>query len=162
EELWRGIEAARAARRRRVIVLRPVLRWSVGIAALLAVGVAIGRWSATGSPTTSPVAAGAERAPTLVYQLAAAQYLTRTEALPPPRYRCRTRARSVVMQALHLVVSVVLGIQHPVVIPPLPPVPAIPAIAPIVARAQAAVWNVGRLDALDALGALDVLDAIDI
>ena len=81
EELWGRIVGARAARRRRFIVLRPVLRWSVGIAAALAVGVAIGRWSATGSPTESRVAAGTDRAPALVYQLAAAQYLTRTEAL---------------------------------------------------------------------------------
>jgi len=83
EELWRRIEAARAARRRRVIVLRPVLRWGMSIAAVLVLGVAIGRWSArrpegAGSPTA---AAGAEAGPTLAYRVAAAQYLTRTEAL---------------------------------------------------------------------------------
>src|SRR5207302_8867682 len=46
EELWTRIAAARAARRRHVIVVRPTLRWGVGIAAVLALGVAIGRWSA--------------------------------------------------------------------------------------------------------------------
>ncbi|PYP38502.1 MAG: hypothetical protein DMD46_02050 [Gemmatimonadetes bacterium] len=80
EELWRRIEAARAARRR-IIVLRPVLRWGMGIAAVLALGVGIGRWSATGSPPSPGGAGAGERASAFVYQLAAAQYLTRTEAL---------------------------------------------------------------------------------
>ena len=80
EELWRRIEAARAARRR-IIVLRPVLRWGMGIAAVLALGVGIGRWSATGSPPSPAGAGPGERASAFVYQLAAAQYLTRTEAL---------------------------------------------------------------------------------
>src|SRR6266704_1598043 len=71
----------RAARKRRVIVVRATLRWGVGIAALLALGVAIGRWSATGSPTSSRVAGTGERTSAFVYQLAAAQYLSRTEAL---------------------------------------------------------------------------------
>ena len=81
EELWRRIAAARAARQARVIALRPALRWGVGIAAVLALGVAIGRWSTTSSPTTSVVAGTGERTSTFVYQLAAAQYLGRTEAL---------------------------------------------------------------------------------
>src|SRR5882762_8224287 len=81
EELWTGIAAARAARRHRVLVIRPLLRWGAGIAAVLALGVAIGRWSATRSPMSSGVAATAERTSAFVYQLAAAQYLSRTEAL---------------------------------------------------------------------------------
>src|SRR5437870_9216000 len=83
EELWSRIAAARAARRRRVTVFRPALRWGVGIAAVLALGVAIGRWSARGgeSPSSPGVAAGSDQAPTLAYRVAAAQYLTRTEAL---------------------------------------------------------------------------------
>jgi len=81
EELWRRIAAARAARQARVIALRPALRWGVGIAAVLALGVAIGRWSTTSSPATSVVAGTGERTSTFVYQLAAAQYLGRTEAL---------------------------------------------------------------------------------
>jgi len=80
EELWRRIAAARAERRR-VIVLRPALRWGAAIAAVLALGVAIGRWSATGSPTSSGVPGTGERTSAFVYQLAAAQYLSRTEAL---------------------------------------------------------------------------------
>jgi len=81
EELWSRIAAARAARRQQIVVIRPLLRWGVGIAAVLALGVAIGRWSATGSPTSSGSAGTGERTSTFVYRLAAAQYLSRTEAL---------------------------------------------------------------------------------
>jgi hypothetical protein len=91
EEMWRRIAAARAARRRRMTVFRPVLRWGVGIAAVLALGVAIGRWSATGSPRSPGSAGTGERTSTFVYQLAAAQYLTRTEALLTG-FRAETRA----------------------------------------------------------------------
>src|SRR6266516_1781710 len=91
EELWRRIAAARAARQRQVIVFRPALRWGVGIAAVLALGVAIGRWSATGSPPSPGSAVTGERTSTFVYQLAAAQYLTRTEALLTG-FRAETRA----------------------------------------------------------------------
>lgn len=83
EELWSRIAATRAARQRRVIVLRPALRWGVGIAAVLALGIAIGRWSARGgqAPGAPVVAAGTDQVPALAYRVAAAQYLTRTEAL---------------------------------------------------------------------------------
>jgi hypothetical protein len=80
DELWARIEAARAARRR-VVRISPLLRWGMGIAAVLALGVAIGRWSAPASPERPRVAAAGDRPSPLVYQLAAAQYLTRTEAL---------------------------------------------------------------------------------
>jgi len=75
EEMWQRIVARRAERRRRAIVLRPVLRWGVGIAAVLALGVAIGRWTVT-IETSQP-----RQPSTLAYRVAAAQYLTRTEAL---------------------------------------------------------------------------------
>ena len=83
EEMWRGIIARRAARRRWVVVVRPTLQWGVGIAALLALGVAIGRWSArVRTPGASEMLAGTSGATSpLPYRLAAAQYLTRTEAL---------------------------------------------------------------------------------
>lgn len=83
EEMWQGIAARRAARRRRAVAWRPVLRWSVGIAALLVLGIGIGRWTAEPPRTgPGPVAAdrGGDREP-LAYRVAAAQYLTRTEAL---------------------------------------------------------------------------------
>src|SRR5216117_1833037 len=95
EELWHRIAAARAARKRRVIVVRATLRWGVGIAALLALGVAIGRWSAPGSESpSSPAVAGTDQASTLAYRVAAAQYLTRTEALLTG-FRAESRSPSV-------------------------------------------------------------------
>jgi len=96
EELWDRIAAARAARQRRVIAIRPVLRWGVGIAALLALGIAIGRWSARGgeSSTLPAVAAGTDQGSTLAYRVAAAQYLTRTEALLTG-FRAEARSPSV-------------------------------------------------------------------
>jgi len=83
EEMWQGIAARRAARRRRAATWRPVLRWGVGIAAVLALGIGIGRWTAEPRRTgPAPVAAagGGDWGP-LAYRVAAAQYLTRTEAL---------------------------------------------------------------------------------
>jgi len=91
EELWDRIGAARAARQRRVMVIRPALGWGVGIAAVLALGIAIGRWSATGPHPSIEVAGTGERTSAFVYQLAAAQYLTRTEALLTG-FRAETRA----------------------------------------------------------------------
>src|SRR6185312_3024525 len=88
EELWDRIAAARAARQRRVIVIRPALRWGVGIA--------IGRWSARGgeSSTLPAVAASTDQGSTLAYRVAAAQYLTRTEALLTG-FRAEARSPSV-------------------------------------------------------------------
>ncbi len=95
EEMWRRIAAAREARPRRVITIHPWLRWGVGIAALLALGIGIGRWTARGPRVTGPIAAGPTGAANdqgaLAYRVAAAQYLTRTEAL---LIGFRTEARS--------------------------------------------------------------------
>jgi len=47
EQMWARIEAERARRaKRRVIELRPWLRWTLAAAALFAVGIGIGRWTA--------------------------------------------------------------------------------------------------------------------
>ncbi len=80
EAMWRRIAAARAARRR-VIVLHPWVRWGAGLAAVLAVGIALGRWTAGGAGRRGPAAGGADRVSALAYGVAAAQHLTRTEAL---------------------------------------------------------------------------------
>ena len=80
EDLWRRIAAAREARRRRVVV-GPWLRWGMGIAAVLALGIGIGRWSARSTPDTVSVAAARGDQPALPYRVAAARYLSRTEAL---------------------------------------------------------------------------------
>ncbi len=75
EEMWRRIAAARRARHARVIALRPWLRWGLAAAAVLAVGVGLGRVSMRHQQTIV-VAPG-----DLAYRVAAAQYLSRTEAL---------------------------------------------------------------------------------
>ena len=83
EELWRRIAALREARRRRrMIITSPWLRWGIGIAAVLALGVGIGRWTAHSPRAGQPAVAAAGGGNTaLAYRVAAAQYLTRTEAL---------------------------------------------------------------------------------
>ena len=81
EELWARIQAERARRRSapRVARLRPWLRWSLAAAAVLLVGVLIGRATV---PRGAVVALRPTSAPSdLAYRVAAAQYLTRTEAL---------------------------------------------------------------------------------
>ena len=79
EELWARIAAERAARRSapRVLVLRPWLRWGLAAAAVLVLGIALGRITAP----TGQVAAQADSTGAVAYQIAATQYLTRTEAL---------------------------------------------------------------------------------
>jgi len=79
EELWARIAAARAARRSapRILVLRPWLRWGLAAAAVLVLGIALGRITAP----TGQVAAQADSTGAVAYQIAATQYLTRTEAL---------------------------------------------------------------------------------
>jgi len=78
--MWARIEAAR--RDKRVIELRPWLRWAVAAAAVLAIGIGIGRWTANHSPVTNSavVASATDSTTELVYEVAATQYLSRTEA----------------------------------------------------------------------------------
>jgi hypothetical protein len=82
EELWARVAAERERRRseKHVIVLRPWFRWGLGIAAVLAVGVGIGRWTARSAPR-GPVVAGPSGgvAQGIAYQVAATQYLSRAE-----------------------------------------------------------------------------------
>lgn len=80
EEMWRQIVEARA--RRRMLVQRRWPYWGLGIAAVLALGIGIGRWSARGPQGTETAAGRVANEPeTLAYRVAAAQYLNRTEAL---------------------------------------------------------------------------------
>jgi hypothetical protein len=74
EEMWARIAAERQRRAARVIELRPWLRWTLAAAALLVLGIGIGRWTAHLETTES---AGASD---VAYQVVATQYLSRTEA----------------------------------------------------------------------------------
>jgi len=88
DEIWKRIEDAR--RHKHVIELRPWMRWVVAAAAVLAVGIGIGRWSANqaSAPPASTATAGAgtrvaneiDSLASVAYQVAATQYLSRTEA----------------------------------------------------------------------------------
>lgn len=79
DEMWARIAAERARRRdaKKVVWLRPWMQWSAAAAALLVLGIGIGRWSMPGTPAVSDV----PRDPAIAYRVAAAPYLTRTEAL---------------------------------------------------------------------------------
>jgi hypothetical protein len=85
DEMWAAIAAARRAERERprVLGLAPRVVWGIGIAAVLAIGVAIGRFTAhqTGEAgrVVSPVAT--VDTPSVAFQVVAAQYLTSTEVL---------------------------------------------------------------------------------
>ncbi len=84
EEMWKRIEAAR--RNKHVIELRPWMRWAVAAAAVLILGIGIGRWTAhpptAENGTTTVAAADSTLTATsdLGYQIAATQYLSHTEA----------------------------------------------------------------------------------
>lgn len=117
EEMWGRIAAERARKKAApgVIPLRPWLRWSLAAAAVLLVGVAIGRLTV---PTPgAPLAANVQAAPDLPYRVAAAQYLTRTEALLTG---FRTDSRSAVsdsqfvLQARDLLLTTRLMLDSPV------------------------------------------------
>ncbi|HEV8305858.1 MAG TPA: hypothetical protein VGQ25_12900 [Gemmatimonadales bacterium] len=75
DAMWARIALERQRRgERRVIELRPWVRWTLAAAAVLALGIGIGRWTA--HPETTDSAGGSD----VVYQVAATQYLSRTEA----------------------------------------------------------------------------------
>jgi hypothetical protein len=74
EDLWRRIAAARQARQSWVLVWRPWMRRALAAAAVLAIGVGLGRLSVL---SVRPAGAPSD----LAYRVAAAQYLSRTEAL---------------------------------------------------------------------------------
>jgi hypothetical protein len=85
EEMWARIVAERQRRAGRVIELRPWMRWALAVAAVLALGIGIGRWTVRqqprGAPIVTPLAAVTDSSRDLAYQVVATQYLSRTEAL---------------------------------------------------------------------------------
>ena len=88
EEMWARIAAERKQREQHVIVLRPWARWGLAAAAMLAIGIGIGRWSANQQPGATPGTPVAttnrstvdSSSSSVVYQVAATQYLSRAEA----------------------------------------------------------------------------------
>lgn len=85
EEMWAAIEAERRRRRvaPRVVTLRPIWRWGIGMAAVLLVGIAIGRGirPKVGSTPATPIDVTTKPGGDIAYQVAAQQYLGRTETL---------------------------------------------------------------------------------
>jgi hypothetical protein len=83
EEMWAAIEAERRRRRTtpRVIVMRPAWRWGIGMAAVLLIGIAIGRGLGPKAPASPVDSVVTQSSGGVAYRLAAAQYLGRTEAL---------------------------------------------------------------------------------
>jgi len=81
EEMWKRIQETR--RNRHVIEIRPWMRWALAAAAVLVIGIGIGRWTAHQSAAVNiPVVASADNARSdVAYQVAAQQYLARTEVL---------------------------------------------------------------------------------
>lgn len=80
EEMWTAIEAGRRRPTTRVFILRPAWRWGLGMAAVLLVGIAIGRWIHPVTQGGVPASGLATRS-NLAYGVAAVQYLNRTETL---------------------------------------------------------------------------------
>ena len=81
EKMWQRIQQTR--RNRHVIELRPWMRWALAAAAVLVIGIGIGRWTAHQAVVVNaPVVATTDAIrPDLAYQVAAQQYLARTEVL---------------------------------------------------------------------------------
>jgi hypothetical protein len=84
EEMWARIEVAR--RHKHVIALRPWLRWALAAAAMLVLGIGIGRWSAKqlqphGNQLAIMDSIIPDSSRNIAYTVAAQQYLTRTEVL---------------------------------------------------------------------------------
>lgn len=79
DEMWQAIAARRAAERRGAV--RPWMRWGVGVAAILVLGIAIGRFTAPTRDVAVVVNGAADPGTSgTIYRVAATQYLSRTEA----------------------------------------------------------------------------------
>lgn len=95
EEMWLRIEAQRALRRQAHKAARPAwMKWGIGLAAMLAVGIGIGRFTATSTRVPGPLATrepatrtapatstGPEAVNRTAYRLVVAQYMSSAEAL---------------------------------------------------------------------------------
>jgi len=82
DEMWKRIEEAR--RHKQVVVIRPWLRWALAAAAVLVLGIGIGRMSVVKEQQIAKAPAQAvqdtiDALANQAYQIAATQYLSRTE-----------------------------------------------------------------------------------
>lgn len=86
DEMWARIDSARTKRRGERELerqARPWVRWGAGIAAVLAVGIGIGRMTAPSASVSVPVASAisdTSEDDALVFQAVATEYLARTDA----------------------------------------------------------------------------------
>jgi hypothetical protein len=93
EEMWQRIVAARTEQPRKTILpfrasrrfrsFRPIAAWAAGVAALLAVGIGLGRLSVEHPQTVAPpaaVAAAGPRVSATAYRLTATEHLSQSEA----------------------------------------------------------------------------------
>lgn len=120
EEMWTAIAAGRRRRAApRIFVLQPAWRWGLGMAAVLLLGIAIGRTlgprttSVSSAPAPDTVPHGGSD---VAYSVAAVQYLNSTETLLTG-FRADARAGRVdtlfVDQAHELLTSTRLLLQSP-------------------------------------------------
>ena len=151
DAMWAAIAAERRRRAEpRVFVVRPALRWGLAMAAVLLVGIAIGRWmpsTSTTAPTTGNIATRSTS--DVAYTVAAVQYLNSTETLLTG-FRADARAGHVdtlfIDQARELLSSTRLLLQCPA--------GQDPHLKPLLedlelVLAQIAVLPSGRRDTLD-------------
>ena len=148
DAMWAAIAAERRRRAEpRVFVLRPALRWGLAMAAVLLIGIAIGKWLPTNTPPVPQpaVATGSN----VAYSVAAAQYLNSTETLLTG-FRADARSGRVdtlfIEQARELLTSTRLLLQSPAV--------RDPRLKPLLedlelVLAQIALLPGGRRDTLD-------------
>ena len=95
DEMWAAITAARQRRAGRRVA--PPLRWGLALAAVLVLGIAIGRMTIARGPAANTTATAAPS--DVAYQVAAGQYLTRTEVLLTD-FRTKSRSGAVDPQFL--------------------------------------------------------------
>jgi hypothetical protein len=82
EAMWRAIEARRRQTRRLPVSPRRWIPWAAAAAAVLAIGVGLGRLSVRTAPQVAPVPVAARTSPrtsTTAYRLAAAEHLGQSE-----------------------------------------------------------------------------------